>query len=229
MKPITSGQKEQVVTVATSAARKATEEAIQDLEKNDVINGDNIQKLVERGNELKTVVMEAVKKKLAEITENVSGCLKLISGAETITLKPTDGKETIARAEKVFTWGIDCDFKNWGCDVKSEPTKETNVAVHELIKNGNYQKIFDSLSEDSKKLCLPQPQIIQFVKNHHKWLSTDFWTLFLFEANGELFVARVDLDSDGAPKVHVYRFLCGIVWYAEGRSRIVVPQLTLES
>jgi len=229
MKPITSGQKEQVVTVATSAARKGTEEAIQDLEKNDVINGDNIQKLVERGNELKTVVMEAVKKKLAEIAENIVGIVKLISGAETITLKPTDGKETIAKAGNLFTGYLDRDFEAWGLDVASTPTGPRNLKVYELVKNGDYQKIFGSLATDTKKLCLTQPQAIQFVENHRKWLSKDYWTFILFEANGELFVALVVLDSDGAPRVDVYRFSDDGVWSAEDRGRIVVPQLTLES
>ena len=197
MKPITSGQKEQVVTVATSAARKGTEEAIQDLENSGVINGDNIQKLVERGNELKAVVMEAVMRKFAELAENIVGIVKLISGAETITLEPTDGDGTIASSGKLFNGWLDPDFKNYGTNVPSQKTAETNVQVHELIKDGDYRKIFGGLSDDPKKLCLTQLQIIQFVKNHRKWLSQNFWTLFLFEANGEFFVAHVRLNSDG--------------------------------
>lgn len=226
MKPITSGQKEQCVTVIKDAARKGGEEAIDELAKSGVINGDNLQKVLERGNELKSAFQEFVKRKLAEIAENVSGCLKLISGAETITIKPTDGKETIAKAGSLFNGWLDPDFRNWGLDAKGNPTKEMNVQVHELIKDGDYRKIFGSLSDDPKKLCFTQPQIIQFVKNHRKWLSTDFWTLFLFETNGELFVAHVHLASDGALLVDVHRFSCDVVWVAGHRLRVVVPQLT---
>ena len=98
--------------------------------------------------------------------KKVSGCSKLISGGKTITLEPSDGNETITKAGDVFTDWIDSDFRNYGTDVRSQKTGKINTEVHELIKDGDYQKIFGSLSEDPKKLCFTQLQIIQFVKNH---------------------------------------------------------------
>src|SRR3989344_7157953 len=41
---------------------------------------------------------------------------KLISGAETLTLDPTDGKETIVKAGDLFKVYLDSDFVNLGLD-----------------------------------------------------------------------------------------------------------------
>ena len=222
---VTDGQVETCVTLVTDATRKSTGVALRELSKAGVLTKQNIEKVRARGDQIVAAITELVKQKFAELAENVSGCLKLISGAETITLKPTDGKESIAKARNLFLGWLDSDFKMWGLDMESGSTMEMNVTVHELIKAGDYRKIFGSLSDDPKKLCLTQPQIIQFVKNHRKWLSEN-WTFFLFEANGELFVADVNLNADGNLLVHVNRFSNDFAWSAEDRRRIVVPQLT---
>ena len=228
MKPITSGQKEQCVTVIKDAARKGGEEGINELVANDVLNGDNVQRILGLGDKIAPKVRDFVKQLLAELAENIAGCLKLISGAETLELEPTDGKETIANASKVFTWGIDGDFKRWGCDVKAKPTVATKVQVHEMIKDGTFAQIFGGLSDNLDALCLTQAQIIQFVQKHKKWLRTDGWaTLFLFKVGDEFFVACVDVYSGGTLLVHVRRFSDGRVWLAGHRRRVVSPQLAL--
>jgi len=228
MKPITSGQKEQGVTVIKDAARKGGEEALTELAKNGVINFDNFQRILGMGDIIAPKVREFVKQLFAELVENVSGCLRLISGVETLELEPTDGKKTIADADKVFTWGIDSDFKNYGCNVKAKPTDKAKVQVHEIIKDGTFTQIFGGLSDNLDELCLTQAQIIQFVQKHKKWLRTDGWaTLFLFKVGDEFFVALVRVRSDGSLGALVSRFSRGIVWGAENRRRVVAPQLAL--
>lgn len=229
MKPITSGQKEQGVTVVKDAARKGAEEAITELEANGVLNGDNVQRLL-GSKAIAPRIKFFVKELLAELAENIAGCLKLISGAHTLELGPTDGKRTIANAKEIFTWSIDSDFKNWGCDVKADPTKAVNVHVHEMIKDSDFRKTFGGLSENLGELCLTQDQIIQFCEKHNKWLRTEgYATFFLFKVSGEFFVASVYVDSDGSLFIRVYRFSDDDVWRAVHRRRVVVPQLALEN
>ncbi|MEK7464080.1 MAG: hypothetical protein AAB610_03105 [Patescibacteria group bacterium] len=229
MKPITSGQKEQCVTVAKDAARKGSEEAVNELEANGVLNSENIQRLV-GSRQVAPRIKEFVKALFAELAENIAGCLKLISGAETLELEPTDGKRTIAKAKEVFTWGIDSDFQNWGCNVKADPTTAQNVHVHEMVKDGTFAKIFGGLSENLDELCLTQAQIIQFVQKHKKWLRTEgYATFFLFKVGDEFFVARVFVRDDGTLGAHVRRFSNGLVWRAGSRRRVVAPQLALKN
>lgn len=142
------------------------------------------------------------------------------------TLVATNGQETIAQAKEVFPGFIDPDFKNWGCDVTSESTPEMPVALHELVQDGDFRTIFTSLGTDLDKLCLTQPQIIQFCRQHQRLLSADgHATFFLFKANNVFFVANVRWH---VRKLRVYvRFLSiVIVWNGESCHRVVVPQLT---
>ncbi len=151
--------------------------------------------------------------------------LKLISDGKKVVIASTDGKETIANAQKIFPSGIDSDFKNWNLDVPSTPTKETKTQVFEMVKDGMFKDIFGSFGENLDRLCFTQSQIIFFVKNHAKWLRTGgYGTFFLFKVGKDYFVANVYLNSDGL-YVYVDRFSCGYVWCAEYRRRIVVPQL----
>lgn len=226
MKPITSGQKEQTANVVKDAARKATEESVAELEASGTLNGDNIQR-IQGDPRLSARVKDFVKNLLAELAENISGIVKLISGAETLELDETDGKETIAKAKDTFPGYIDGDFKGWGCDVKSEPTKKTQVSVYEMIKDGTFAQIWNGMSNDLNSLCLTQSQIIQFVQKHRKWLRTEgYGTFFLFKVRNEFLAADVSFDGYGRPGVGVDRFSSGYVWDAGRRRRVVIPQLT---
>lgn len=160
----------------------------------------------------------------------VSAFTTPIPGAESLELKETDGKATIAKAKDIFPGWIDSGFKGYGCDVESQPTEKMQVAVHEMIKDGTFVQIFGGMSDDFNSLCLTQPQIIQFVQKYHKWLRTDgYATFFLFKVEDDFFVADVFFGDDGQLEVSVSRFSDGHVWHAECRRRIVFPQLTLGS
>lgn len=152
--------------------------------------------------------------------------LKLISGGSVLELDPADGTEIIPDATSVFTAGIDSDFRRWGADQPGRPTKKTPVVVHEVVRDATFVQMFGELSDDVRRLCFTQAQILGFVKKHRDWLRVDgYATFFLFESNGELFVADVSVRSGGGPRVRVVRFGLSDVWCAECRHRLVAPQL----
>lgn len=225
---VSRGQKEECVDLITNATRKSAGVALDELINRGVLNRENIERVRARGNEIVAAITALVKEKFAEIAENIAGIVKLISGAETLELDETDGKDTIAKAKDTFPGWIDPDFKDYGCDVKSKPTKKTQVTVHEMIKDGTFAQIFGGMSDDLNSLCLTQPQIIRFVQKHRKWLRTDgYGTFFLFKVGEEVFVAHVGFVGVGRLGVSAYRFSDDYVWCAEDGHRIVVPQLAL--
>lgn len=230
MKAITPGQKSQGVTVITDATRKGSTSAIEELAENGTLNGDNMQRILGQGDHVSAKVHEFVKKLLAEMAENATDRLKLISGAETLTLGPTDGNEIIAEAGDLFKGYLDSDFVNWNTNVKGNPTEAQNVQVHEMTKDGTFEQIYGGLGTDLNALCLTQAQIIGFVKKHRKWLREDgYGTFFLFKVGDDFFVALVDVHSGGTLDASVFRFSRDFVWRAVYRLRFVVPQLALAS
>jgi hypothetical protein len=150
--------------------------------------------------------------------------LKLISGGRLLTVDAVDGSEILADATD-FAYR-DSDLKNWGADEKGPATSETFVEVHEIAKDATFSQMFGSLNADVSKLCLTQHQIKNFARKHRNWLRTDgYATFFLFESRKQFFVAGVEFNSDDELDVGVGRFKGGCVWDAEGRHRVVVPQL----
>ena len=225
---VSDGQIETCVTLVTDATRKGTGTALRELAKNGVLNKQNIERVRARGNEIVAAITALVKEKFAEIAENIAGIVKLISGAETLELDETDGKATIAKAKDTFPGWIDPNFENYGTNVCGPATKKAQVSVHEMIKDGTFAQIFGGMSDDLNSLCLTQPQIIQFVQKHKKWLRTDgYGTFFLFKVGEEFFVACVYFGGVGQLEVRAYRFSHDRVWRAEDGRRFVVPQLAL--
>jgi hypothetical protein len=163
-----------------------------------------------------------------ELTVSVSEpapILKLISGGQGLVLDACDGTKIIANAKKTFPFGIDSDFAGWKADEPGQPTPATIPNVYEMTKNATFSQMFGFLNVDVSKLCFTQHQIIDFVEKYPNWLRNNgYATFFLFKAYGHCFVAGVDVDSDGL-YVFVDRFGGGNVWSADGRHRVVVPQL----
>lgn len=151
------------------------------------------------------------------------GYLKLISDKTEIVIEETDGKETIAKASDLFTSYISSGFEKF--DQTCKHTKETKIQVFEVINNGTFKQIFESLGENLDKLCLTQSQIIKFVRNHKRWLQTeDYGTFFLFKKKGEYFVVRVGLGGNGW-RVLFCIFNSDHVWGAGYQYRLVIPQM----
>lgn len=145
---------------------------------------------------------------------------------ETTTLAATSGRLTIAQSSDVFRGGIATDFKTWGTNVAGTDTPETAVSVYEMKKDGDYRTLFGSLG-DPRSLCHTQAQIVMFCLTRRHLLRQDgHATFFLFEVNGELFVACVSVD-DGQLRVFVSRFGFDYVWDAGAHRRLVVPQQKL--
>lgn len=145
---------------------------------------------------------------------------------ETVTLAPTQGNVTLAQAENVFTGWIDDDFKEWGTNIPGKDTDEAMVDVYEMIRNGTFKTLFESLGAP-RNLCLTQGQIVEFCRNHRNLLRQEgYGTFFLFEVNGNLFVARVGV-GDGRLRARAYRLGYDRVWGADGHHRLVVKQQTI--
>ena len=223
---VSLGQKESCVALITDATRKATGVAIDELVEAGVLSKQNIEKVRARGNEVVAAITALVKEKFAKIAENIAGIVKLISGAHVLELDETDGEETIAEAEETFPGWIDVNFNEYGTNVLSQATKKTQVSVYEMIKDGTFAEIFNGMSDDLGSLCLTQPQIIQFVKKHRKWLRTDGCaTFFLFKVGDEFLVACVGFGPKWEIGVYVRRFSYDGAWRAEGCHRLAVPLL----
>lgn len=222
---IDAGQKEQILRVAEDALRKGMGMGVDKLSESGALNTSNFQRVLAQGNALATCIIEHAIAKLVELAEQVVGFLKLISGIETITIRAVDGQATIAKAGDLFTGWLDNDFVNYGTDVPGQATKEMPVQVFEMIKDGTFAQIFGGFGENLDRLCLTQAQIIQFVKDHSRWLHPEGWaTFFLFKVNGEYFVAFV-YRGVGRLGVFACRLSYDHVWRAECRHRVVVPQL----
>ena len=227
MPMIASNRVETAVQVVVNAARKATEETISTLEAQGAINADNFQRILAGGDKVAAAVKTTVATLLSELAENVVGRLRLISGGKSVKLATTDGKETLAKAKDVFVY-IDPDFKHYGCDVKSEAAPETEVTVYEMVKDGTFAQLFGGFGENLDRLCLTQAQIKAFARDQRNWLRSDgYATFFLFKVGSEFFVADVYVYADGL-YVYVHRLSDDLVWDAESRHRIVVPQLVLK-
>ena len=149
------------------------------------------------------------------------------SGAETLMLDALDGKETLVNATKVFSSGIDGNFKEWNTDKPGIATKEQTVDVHELVKDATFAQMFGSLGTDLDKLCLTQAQIINFCKKYPKWLHQDGYAIFfLFKVEDQFFVACVFSTSYHLGAAYMFPFETIKVWPAWFSYCLVVPQLT---
>lgn len=151
------------------------------------------------------------------------------------TLRPTDGKRTIAGAKKMFPGGLDGDYSRWGTDVPGKPSLEMPFEVYELVKDGKFAQIFDAFGAPLDSLCWEQDKILTFVEDHPELLHPEgYGTFFLFKVKfdentknerEEFFVADVYRNDDGLLRAYVHRLSYGNVWIAEYRYRFVVPQL----
>jgi hypothetical protein len=155
----------------------------------------------------------------------VNPFLKLISGDELLILDAVDGSENIADAEDIFDY-IDPNFRICFADEKGERTEETVVRVYEVTKRSKFPQIFGKLNSNLEKFCFTQHQIKNFVKKYRKWFQKDGYAMFfLFKSHGYFFVASVRSHSDDELNVVFRRFEYDFVWGADGRRRVVIPQL----
>lgn len=197
------------------------EKAISNAVKKTNADSDKIQKVIGKPG----VIFNFFESLLADSVEAKPSILRLISGGEKLMIEALDGKAYISDAKEIFKSFIDSDFKNWGLNQSGPATAETLLDVSEMTSDGTFIQIFTGISSDLEKLVMTQAQIIRFCEKHPTWLRQEgYATFFLTKVNGEYFVVRVYVYSDGL-LVRVFRLESGHVWFGECPLRVVVPQL----
>lgn len=152
--------------------------------------------------------------------------LRLISEGHSLTISACSGKRTIAKAKTLFRGYIDPDFVGYGLDVEGDATRDTDVEVYELIRDGNFENIYNSVGKELDKLVLTQDQAISFVENFREGLLTDgSRTFFLLKKGNKFFVAGVSFYSNGDILVLAYWLSSGFIWDSDDRLHFVFPQL----
>lgn len=154
---------------------------------------------------------------LALLMNCETGYTRVITGAESLTLAPTDGAATIFKSQVIFPGHIDAPFEK--IDAPSEATGETKISVREVVRCGNFAKIFGPTQ------FFTQAQVIRIAQDHREWLRTEGYATFIpFRVGKEEFVAHVRVFSDGDPYVYLHRFSHDDGWNVKCRPRIVLPQ-----
>lgn len=152
--------------------------------------------------------------------------LRLLCGAEALSLSACDGTRNLAHAKDVFPVYIDRDLTTWRLDVLGVATPAMSLQVYEQVRNGDFRQMFGSISVDFNSLVMSQHQIVVFCQEHPEWLrDVSFSTFFVFKENGEFFVADVGVRSSGLG-VRVYRLGHNIIWSTGFRCRLVCPELS---
>lgn len=171
-----------------------------------------------------------------KIEKKISGILNLISGAEFLSLKASDGSRLIYQSTKTFKYSLDEDFVNWDLNKKGIDTVETKVQVHKMAADGNFMTIFKSLSGNWNQKWLSQNQVIDFCEQLSSWLQSDGGSTFFLckidetkkvdkkNPQKNLVVVRVYVRADGL-SVRVDRLEDDRVWCASSLRRVVAPQL----
>lgn len=155
---------------------------------------------------------------------------------ERIIIGSTDGTQTINSASEVFAGGIDFNV-NLELNASSQPTGTSRVIVPELVKDGTFRNIFESVDYPLDRLCLTQHQIVDFCVTHRNRLRQGgYGTFFLFKRDetllvaddiSNLLVADVRVGVDGSLFIFILFFLGSSPWYAICRHRFVLPLLAV--
>lgn len=150
--------------------------------------------------------------------------LRLISGAETLSIGPLDGKRLIKDAKSVFGTRIPPLFDS-RFDDKVKPTPKTLFDVYELKKDATFLQIFYDINPDLRKSVMTQDQIISFCEEYSKWLNQkgDF-NFFLTESKGYFYVILISKSQNGF-RLHPASVHNGIVWPSSKEGRVVAPKL----
>lgn len=140
-------------------------------------------------------------------------------------LAPTSGQVTLANSSDIFTGHIDPNFKYWGTDKSGKDTEATAALFYEMKQDGTFDTLFSSFGVDLFSLAWQQGQIREFCASYRHLLQQDVNsnTFFLFEVNGQLFVARVYVFLIRR-SVNLCEFWNETTWDTRRRNRLVVPE-----
>lgn len=164
---------------------------------------------------------------------------RIMFEGQSFPLEASDGKRIISLGKNI-AW-FSSNFKKFGLDKPSQPTKKTNVVIHEMTANGTFLEIFLGINQYLSKLAMTMAQILLFCENNPDKLRQDgFGTFFLtkkklnvfqkickflFNRKTEYFVVGVYVH-DGGLRVYVRRLEDDYDWNGECRHRVVSTQLT---
>jgi hypothetical protein len=142
-----------------------------------------------------------------------------------VMIAGTSASMTLENLKKIFAGGVDSTFAQHCCDHSSEVRPVTPTEVHEMVKDGSFEKSFNSFGVDLNLIAFTPVQVALWVETHPDMLrQRGYSTFLLYKVGDEFFVADVRVLSDGL-LVDAYRFSVDSVWDAERRHRVVVPQL----
>lgn len=160
---------------------------------------------------------------MTALPETTSHLCRLESG---LVIPATAGTRTFVTQRDMFPGYFDEDFVGFGTDVPTGATAPTPSDLYEIISDGDFRDILGSFNIDPEPFFWrSQDQIITWLETHSRYLYSEGWaTCFpLIVGEKRLFV-DVDRNNCGL-ETHVRHFDCGIVWHAEHRSIVVLPQL----
>lgn len=180
-------------------------------------------------NQKGTAIMQSMTLSTAGTATRKLQCLTRRHSITIITLQPTNGMRTIAQAGDVFRGFISPYFREWGLDVPSDSTPQSQVVVDKQIRDGTNIEVFRGYNTDLRHLTLSQPQIILFIRTEaDNYVCKDRWTRFrfLFEVKHEFYIAHIERNTKGIYDACVSRFSRDNERsFAEDCDRVVLPQL----
>jgi len=134
--------------------------------------------------------------------------IRVISARHEWPIRKLNGKTTIFQARHVFKW-IDSDFKKFGLDKSSQPTKKMNVIAGE-VTGRTFLQIFMDINPDLGKSVLTISQIIALFEGHPSWLLQEGLRIFfLIKKNLGIFRKILALFSKGTSE-HYYVFVVNV-------------------
>lgn len=104
---------------------------------------------------------------------------------------------------------------------------KVKARIHKIKKDGTYEQMFKSISDNLDKLCFTKDQIELFLQQRPDWFIRSEWrTLFLFKEDGQFRIARVYLTLGRILRISSYSLENPHIWpFNKPFRRIVVPAL----
>ncbi len=146
-----------------------------------------------------------------------------------LILPATNGELNFLRAGKVFVANLDNNYVNWGLNFSDKATIKSPFMIYQLIKNGNFEQIYNSFGLPLNYLCMTQHQIINFcLKFPEKLIQEEYFNFFLSKKEGaghtEYFVIQVALMGERLAN-SVRLISLPHVWLKEYQLQFIVPQV----
>ncbi len=146
-----------------------------------------------------------------------------------LILPPTNGELNFLRAGRTFVSSLDNNYVNWGLNFSDKPTNKAPFMVYKLIKNGNFEQIYNSFALPLNELCMTQHQIITFCLTFpEKLVQEEYFNFFLSKKDGvghtEYFVTQIAILNERLAN-SVRLISLPHVWLKEYDLRFIVPQV----